>query len=226
MFASGFSEGIPVLKGDTGENTDKKRVITTEIEFHTLHNILYYLYTDQITLHSKPGREPTIGPRTVDVQSIYEAADQFLLPRLKDKAQKFLDHTCDIQNITARVFGEFSRKHELLNLIYSYFFRSHLPLIVQTIEFHDYFNRLEGCDADQANARFRKLVQESICGKTGIIGKCIKTESDEDDEDDADYEPDDDKSMEECGEGQEEDEEDEDGEEIESSEESSDEEEE
>jgi len=149
----------------TNENVNAKRVVSTEMDFHTLHNILHYLYTNQITFHSKPGKEPATGPKTVDAQGIYEAADQFLLPRLKDKALYFLSHSCDIQNITGRMFGEFARKHEDMNIAYRLFFRPHLPLIVQTIEFNNFFEKLEDSNADQINARFRKLVQQTLRGK-------------------------------------------------------------
>ena len=56
VFASGFSEGL------TNENVNEKRVVSTEVDFHTLHNILHYLYTNQVTFHSKPGKEPITGP--------------------------------------------------------------------------------------------------------------------------------------------------------------------
>ena len=243
MFASGFSEGISVIKGLTNENVNEKRVVSTEVDFHTLHNILHYLYTNQITFHSKPGKEPATGPRTVDVQSIYEAADRFLLARLKDKALYFLSHSYDIQNITGRMFGEFARTHEDLNLEYRFFFRTYFPLIVQTVEFDNFFERLEGSDADQINARFRKVVQECLHGKKLVASHqsttstCIETEDDDDDDDstDLDYEPDDDQKEDEemedeegddKEEEEEEEEDDNEGGEIESSEESSDEEEE
>jgi len=237
VFASGFSEGISVIKGSTYENVNEKRVVSTEVDFDTLHNVLYYLYTNQITFHSKPGKESPTGPRTVDVQGIYEVADRFLLTRLKDKALDFLRHSCDIQNVTGRMFGEFARMHEDMNLEYLFFFRTHLPLIVQMVEFDNFFERLEGSDADQIqiNARFREVVQQSLRGKKLVVSHqsttntCIESES-EDDSADSDYEPDDDGK----GEQEREDEDDEEdeeeeynnqGDQIESSEESSEEEE-
>ena len=224
MFSSGFSEGLT--------NVNEKRVVSTEVDFHTLHNILHYLYTNQITFHSKPGKEPTNGPITVDVQSIYEAADRFLLPLLKDKALNFLRCSCDIQNVTGRMFGEFARKHEDLDLHYRFFFQTHLPLIVQTIEFDDFFERLEGSDAGQTSA-FRKLVQDSLRGKKLVASQqsttstCNETDDEDDDNDsaDLDYEPDDDQKEDEEMEDEEEEDENE-GQDMESSEESSEEEEE
>ena len=225
MFASGFSEGLT--------NVNEKRVVSTEVDFHTLHNILHYLYTNQITFHSKPGKEPINSPRTVDVQSIYEAADRFLLPLLKDKALYFLRCSCDIQNVTGRMFGEFARNHEELDLQYRFFFQTHLPLIVQTIEFDDFFERLEGSDADQISARFRKVVRDSLRGKKLVASQqsttstCIETDDEDDDNDsaDLDYEPDDDQKEDEEME-EEEDEDENEGQDMESSEESSEEEEE
>lgn len=165
MFSSAFSEGIACPeKGHIGETKNGKRVIVTDIDFHTLHNILHYFYTNQITFHSKPGKEQTIGLRTVDVQRIYEAADRFLLVDLKDKARDFLYHSCDIQNITARVLGEFATKHEGLRDTYRAFFRTHLTLILGTAEFNEFFENLqEGPESHQINAQFRELVQMALC---------------------------------------------------------------
>jgi hypothetical protein len=100
------------------------------------------------------------------------------------------------------MFGEFARKHEDLNIAYRLFFRTHLPLIIQTVEYDNVFERLEGSDADQVHAQFRKLVQQSLRGKKlvashqSIIRTSIEVEDDNDDDDgddsmDLDYEPDD-----------------------------------
>jgi hypothetical protein len=188
------------------------------VDFHTLHNVLHYLYTNQITFHSKPGKEPRTGPRTVDAQSVYEAADRFLLPSLKYKALYFLRHSCNIQNVTGRMFGEFARTHEELDAVYSCFFGRRLRLIVQTFEFEDFFERLESSDADRINMRFRKAIQKFLCKKK-LVGSHQNTSStyieiedeDEDDSADSDYEPDDNQEEEEK-------EDDDQGDEIESSE--------
>ena len=165
MFASGFSESVSIHSGETGENVNEKRVISTETELHTVHNILHYLYTNQITFHSKPGKAPATGPRTVDVHRLYQAADQYLLPSLKEKALSFLLFSCDIQNITSRMFGEFARKHEDINVRYRSAFCQRLPSIIRTVEFDKYFAGLEGPEADKSNALFRELVRVALYSK-------------------------------------------------------------
>jgi len=161
VFASSFSEGAYSLA--TGETCTHKRVISTDIDFDTLHNILHYLYTNQIYFHSKPGKQQSTGPTTVDAQRIYEAADRLLLTDLKFKAEDFLNHTCDIQNITPRMFSEFAARHEDLNISYRYFFRTHLSSIIATPKFDEFFDNLEDPDAHKVNAKFRKLVQIALC---------------------------------------------------------------
>jgi hypothetical protein len=124
-----------------------------------------------------------------------------------------------------------------MNLVYRFFFRTYLPLIVQTFEFDNFFEHLEGSDADQINAQFREVVQESLRGKKLVAShQCTRTsietedEDDDDDSADLDYEPDDDQLGDEEMEDEEgddkEEEDDTEGYEIESGEESSDEEEE
>jgi BTB/POZ domain len=200
VFTSHFAEGVPALKGETCENTNKKRVIPMEMEFDTLHTILYYLYTDQIVFHSKSGNETVGHLMTVDVHRLYQAADQLLLPHLKDKAFEFLWHTRDIQNITARVFGEYAKTHDNLYRIYRHFFCTHLPAIVQTTEFDDFFDQLEGTDAERVNVHFRELVQTSLSRRKLVLRPQSTTntctggeeENDDDDPDDLDYVPSDD----------------------------------
>ena len=234
MFASGFSEGVSAVNGETGEKVNDKRVISTETELHTVHNILHYLYTNQIIFHSKPGNAPATGPRTVDVHRLYQAADQYLLPTLKEKALAFLYHSCNIQNITSRLFGEFARNHADINIRYRCVFCPRLPSIVRTVEFDEYFDGLEGSDADKSNALFRELVKVSLCYKRFVrlpeMSKHIPPSQEQEDETDnstdSDYETES-EEVESDGDGENKDEEnDDDEDEFESSEESSDEEEE
>ena len=230
MFTSGFTEGTP--ERETSDNTHEKRVVSTETDFHTLHNILHYLYTNQITFHSKPGKESTIGPRTVDVHKLYQAADQYLLPNLKEKALDFLFLSSDIHNITARMFGESARTYDDIDEIYSDFFCCHLPSIVQTVEFEKYFDGLEGSDAHRSNTLFRKLVQRALHGKTLVRSsgqmrnRHEREQADEtDDSTDPDYESDAEESDNDGARENTDEETDDDGDELDSGEESPDEEE-
>jgi len=230
-FASGFSEGISnprACESPTSETGNHRRVIPTDIDFDTLRNILHYLYTNQITFHSKPGKQQTTGPRTVDVERIFEAADRLLLADLVDKAWSFLHESCDIQNITARIFGEFPKRHEPLNLIYRNFFRTRLSLIVQTSEFEDFFDQLRGPNAHQINAQFRELLQSSFVAQPQSIASSLGLpEYDESlDLDDGEYNPDDVDMQEgdrDNGDDEDEDDDDDYGDELEVSDESSDE---
>jgi hypothetical protein len=193
------------MRGQTGEHTSQRRVIPMEMEFHTLHNVLHYLYTNQIVLHSKPGKETGNALRTVDVQRLHEAADQLLLFDLREKASNFLCRSHDIQNITARVFGHFARTHEDIYNSYRNFFCARLPAIVQTEKFDDFFHQIE--DADPINTQFRDLVQTAFSctdlvslptkpTNVGTAGKEQEEEDDDSDSADADYVPSDDEYQE------------------------------
>lgn len=157
------------MRRETGENTNQRRVIRMEMEFHTLHSILYYLYTNQIVFHSKPGKETGSGLRTIDVHILYEMADQLLLFDLREKAENFLLYSRDIHNITARLFGHYASTHDDLYNFYRNFFCTRLPAIVQTKEFDDFFHQIEGTELyERRNTEFRDLVQTAF-SRTNIV---------------------------------------------------------
>jgi hypothetical protein len=168
------------------------------MEFDTLHNILHYLYTDQIVFHTKPGKETGSTLQTVDVQRLYEVADQLLLFDLKLKAFDFLCHSHDIQNITARIFGQYAKTHEDLYDPYRTFFCARLPAITRTKEFDDFFDQIEDTDSsERINTQFRDLVQRAF-SRTKLVslpqnGANTNTEEVEEDDEgdsaDSDYAP-------------------------------------
>jgi hypothetical protein len=141
--------------------------------FELLHNILYYLYTGTIILQSTTNLEvaltefhlssiPTCLPTIRSAEDIYSAAKFYRVNDLEEKAFDFLDQSCDIENITGRVFGKFCNQHTEVDEIWSKYFKDNLDEILETESYEQYFTRVKGDSKEEiaANAKFRKLVSE------------------------------------------------------------------
>jgi hypothetical protein len=143
------------------------------------HNILYYPYTGVVVFATSPEEfEPTQNaPKAVDVHAIYAAADQFLLTDLKEKALAFLITTCNVDNITSRVFGECAKMHDEVTEYYDKFFRLQFSSILKSPEYRDFFQEAECRSAEkraEVYAKFRDLAEVRITGDERVIEELKK----------------------------------------------------
>lgn len=154
MFASHFSEGDSTLDlgaaphtGQSEESTSvrsHRRRINMIDDFDIVHNIIYYIYTNRITLstsiseNSKPGSESTL-PKVCDAEDIYALAHRLDLESLKEKALGFLKRSCNSRNILHRVLSKFASIYEEVGAVYEDFFRAHWREVRETTEFTSYF---------------------------------------------------------------------------------------
>lgn len=115
-------------------DADGRRIIIVEdIDFVTMHNVLYFLYTGLVNLHNSinfKGKEtipkdegyewtaPAGYPDSVDAFSLYCAAYQFLIEDLKALAFRYLHATCRLDNICERLFDESCEPYEELREVY------------------------------------------------------------------------------------------------------------
>jgi hypothetical protein len=106
-------------------------------------------------------------PRALGVETIYSAADRFLLDGLKAKALDFMKRTCTVNNITARTFGEFADLHTQVDVLYSSYFKRHVGEIMETPEYLEYFENVESSTSEErarVNSKFRGLMQNELKG--------------------------------------------------------------
>lgn len=170
MFNSGFSEGSSCTsKKENNLNSvcESRRTINIEIDYAVFHNILYYLYTGVVTFDTHPYTTEITGEMyTIDVESLFAAADLLLLFDLKKLIFKFLRRTCDVDNITSRVFSPFARLHSEVDKFYCSYFKAHLVEVMDTRSYGDFFRMVDDSpDAefrDEVNSKFRELVQEQF----------------------------------------------------------------
>jgi hypothetical protein len=155
VFGSGFAEGLSQNQSKASESNPsldqlQRPRVQVEIDdnFDLFHAILYYIYTNRITLvNDGPGKLFDILPYTAE--EIYEIADRLLLDDLKKKSYEFLERTCSTRNITRRYFGKFAALYPGLKEIYGQFFRYNWRWIKRTPEYDEYFKELQGGEHEE-----------------------------------------------------------------------------
>lgn len=148
MFKSSFAEGesnsleAPCYPG---HDHLRRRHVQVEDNFDLLHNILYYLHTDQISFATDVTREPLAKhlPKLCPAEDIYAAADRLFLDELKSKAFNFLKFTCSVENITARALSKFSMLYKEVGDIYATYYRKNWKEVRKTIGRDEFFEERE-----------------------------------------------------------------------------------
>ena len=92
---------------------------------------------------------------------MYALAHRLLFDSITSKALNFIQTTCNIHMITARVFGTFGILHEPVGNLYYDCFMGNWSQVIKTPEFEKFFNELEG-DSTQyihISKKFRNMVR-------------------------------------------------------------------
>jgi hypothetical protein len=93
-----------------------------DIDFVTLHNILYYLYTGTVNLRVTPNLDdnsiPEDFPDEPDPFLLYRNADKFLLFALKKRCYEHLKYGVTPENVAERLFHEECENHDELKTLY------------------------------------------------------------------------------------------------------------
>ena len=94
-----------------------------DIDFITLHNILYFIYIGCVNLplpHDNPDDEtvPEGYPDEPDPFRLYRNADKFLLSELKELCLLYLEHSITAQNVAERLFHPDCEFHLNLKTLY------------------------------------------------------------------------------------------------------------
>ena len=108
-----------------------------DIDFVTLHNILYYIYIGCVNLPLP--KEEHIGdtlpegfPEEPDPFSLFRNADKFLLPSLKERCLYNLQHGVTTENVAERLFHPDCQYHEELKEFYYKYLMAHYDEVKDT----------------------------------------------------------------------------------------------
>ena len=170
MFNSSFAEGESnnaEIGFSTEDNSLRRTRVQVEDDFDLLHNILYYLHTDQISFGTDLTYEQPIIthlPRLCAAEDIYAMADRLLLEGLKRKAFDFLKLTCTVENITSRTFSKFAMLYKEVGDMYSVYYREHWRQ-VRTVAAHEQFFTERVSQGDMNDiiellTRYRKVMED------------------------------------------------------------------
>ena len=97
-----------------------------DIDFVTLHNILYFIYIGCVNLplpnEDADDEFPPDGyPDEPDPFRLFRNADKFLLPSLKERCLFNLEHGIILENVAERLFHPYCEYHpELKELYFNY----------------------------------------------------------------------------------------------------------
>jgi hypothetical protein len=95
-----------------------------DIDFVSLHNVLYYIYTGTVNLHIRQAEQeneisyPDGYPDEPDPYCLYRNADKFLLLSLKERCYAHLKHGVTPENVAERLFHKECEHHEELQKLY------------------------------------------------------------------------------------------------------------
>ena len=108
-----------------------------DIDFVTLHNILYYIYTGSVNLHVKrEGDEdyefPEGYPDEPDLYCLFRNADKFLLTSLKDICHLHLTEGVTHENVAERLFHGDCEHHEDLKERYMEYLLANYDKVKET----------------------------------------------------------------------------------------------
>ena len=110
----------PTPSDTSGPITDdqgRQIIYIDDVDFITMHNLLYFLYTGCVNLHNNPDsvqddlRNPDGYPDAVDAFSMYRAANMYMLAELEDRCYRYLVSTCSPENICERLLGNSAWKN-------------------------------------------------------------------------------------------------------------------
>src|SRR5271156_4878196 len=106
-----------------------------DIDFATLHNVLYFLYTGTVNLHV-PLRDqideyhfPEGFPEPPDPYCLYRNSDKFLLDTLKQRCYMHLNHGVNHENVSERLFHKDTQHHKELQDLYRDYIIEHYDAV-------------------------------------------------------------------------------------------------
>lgn len=170
------SDGLIRSESQSSPTTDDQGRVTVyidDIDFVTMHNLLYFLYTGCVNLHHNPDllpanlHHPDGYPDVVDAFSMYRAANMYLLEELEDRCYRYLVSTCSPKNICERLLGNPACIHhdKIRNSFLEYMIQNY-DIIKMSKEWEDMLLNLKDCPSELVDYRSKILlhISKSTCG--------------------------------------------------------------
>lgn len=145
-----------------------------DIDFVTLHNILYFIYIGCINLpfpHEESDDDPLPEgyPDEPDPYRLFRNADKFLLPSLKERCYFHLEHGITHKNVAERLFHPDCEHHEDLKELYFDYLVANFDEVKETEEWERVVCNDE--DVSPSFARYRARLLFDISKKLSTSRK-------------------------------------------------------
>lgn len=130
----------------SSDHSLRRTHIEVDDDFDLLHNVLYYLHTNQISFGTDlTDEQPRAAhlPKLCPAEDIYAMADRLLVDDLKKKAFDFLKLTCSAENITARTMSKFARLYKEVGDMYATYYRENWEQVRSASAHEEFFTEIE-----------------------------------------------------------------------------------
>ena len=135
-----------------------------DVDFVTMHNILYFLYTGCVNLHHDSAllpEHPAGYPPPVDATALYHAANMYLLEPLEERCYRYLASTCMVSNICERLFSSICKVHEKLKNKYFEYLVQNYDEVKMSQEWKDTILHISDCSPEEASYQLDVLLEIS-----------------------------------------------------------------
>lgn len=159
------------VKGSHSVDDHGRTVIQVkDIDFVTMHNLLYFLYTARANLHFgiAHARVPTGYPDKADAFELYRVADMYMVQSLTDRCFRFLTLTMTPDNICERLFNVLSQPYKELREEYIAFLLKNYGKVKETQSWKVIFLETEDLTLEERKYRAEALLE--ITGRLTFAG--------------------------------------------------------
>lgn len=165
----------------TASLSDNREVIffddpEDDIDFVTLHNILYFIYIGRVNLPS-PGEKPEDNPppagfpETPDPFMLFRNADKFLMSELKEYCSLYLASGLTPSNVVQRLFHPDTQLYPDLKALYIEYFTANFEDVKITEEWERVAGREPEGDESLYVSRYRTRLMFELFSKLSVSQK-------------------------------------------------------
>jgi hypothetical protein len=150
----------------TGKAAERPRdertiIVVDDVDFITMHNILYYLYTGRVNLHFREKKPAPSGyPQPADPFLLYRAANMYMLEELENRCCHYLQSTLHPENLVERFFDNPECAHHgRIHNMYLEYLKKNFESIKKTEDWQDMWLGMKDCSEEQVEYKSRLLFE-------------------------------------------------------------------
>lgn len=146
------------------EERPKQRTVISvdDVDYTTMYNIVYYLYTGRVNLHLYMNDEdaPNGYPDTANPFLLYRAANMYMLEGLEDRCVQYLQSTCTPENIIERLFDDAEcAHHDRIRKLYLEYLNNNFEGIKKTKGWEQMLLNMKDCSEELVAYKSRLLLE-------------------------------------------------------------------